>query len=127
MLEGGHESKLEWNRYWLATYHSLGGESPETGAKGCPKAASFGLWYLGFLGNRPRLDWTIARIDQELGKNAAYAAIAIKLLLAGASQDIAVLWPAVRDFYHEITGEEAAGSEQGEVRLVVALFKEKQL
>ncbi len=42
----GTENKLIWNRLWLESYQSLGGKRT-SGEKGCPRAAAYGLWFLG--------------------------------------------------------------------------------
>ena len=120
------ESVSNWNRYWLETYFDLGGTSKESSRKGCPKAAAYGLWFLGRLKNSGRntLDLTVEEVNLQLGKNAAYALIAVDLLQNGASRSAKSLWPLVQHRYMELTGTAAARSEQGEIRLVVALFGE---
>ena len=129
MREANTEAVSDWNRFWLKTYQELGGCSGESGSKGCPKAAAFALWFLGWLreGGRTLLSWAVPQINQDLGKNAAYVVIAAELLEKGASPATKQLWPLVQARYQEYTGQEAADSEQGEIRLVVALFRERQL
>jgi len=70
---------------------------------------------------------TVADVNRGIGKNAAYATIAIDLMNRGALTSAENLWPAVRSQYKTHTGQDAAISEQGEVRLVVALFLEHLL
>ncbi|HJT76852.1 MAG TPA: hypothetical protein VJ739_06580 [Gemmataceae bacterium] len=69
----------------------------------------------------------MVKIKRQLGKNAAYATIAADLLEQGESPAMDSLWPGVRDRYKKHTGEEAAEYEQGQIKLVAALFREHQL
>jgi hypothetical protein len=123
------EGRSDWNEFWVATYRELGGRARTTGNKPCPMAAAYGLWYLGFLseGTRKRRTWTVQEVNQELGKNAAYAVIAAQLLEAGQSTELDSLWSKVRSRFGTATGEEAAEREQGEIKLVVGLFTNEQL
>ena len=57
----------------------------------------------------------------------SYAVIAVKLLQSGAQADVPELWEQVRRTFKENVGIEPARSEQGEVKLVEALFEEKEL
>jgi hypothetical protein len=129
MQAAGTKEVSDWNRFWLQTYQALGGESDESGSKGCPRAGAYALWFLGRLraGKRPLQPMTVARINEVLGKNAAYVVIAADLLEGGAPESLDSLWESVRAQYKMHTGEEPAESEQGEIRLVVALFRERQL
>ena len=47
----------DWTKVWYEVYQELGGKTPNSGNKGCPRVAAFGLWYLGLVkgGGRPRL------------------------------------------------------------------------
>ena len=65
------------------------------GEKGCPRAAGYGLWFLGRLvgGGRAVQNWPIDRVNKDLGKNAAYAIIAVDLLASGAKPSHQELWP----------------------------------
>ena len=67
------------------------------------------------------------KIDTDLGKNAAYAIIASDLLSQGSEVSLVKLWSEVRRRYRSETGHEAAVTEQGEIRVVLALFLDKQL
>jgi hypothetical protein len=129
MRERNTEAISDWNRFWIETYREPGGTSDESGAKGCPKAAAYGLWYLGRVrhGKRPAQPLTGREVNRVLGKNAAYAVIAVELLRDGATRSPSSLWPLVQARYAELTHESPADSEQGEIRLVVALFCEQQL
>ena len=66
----------------------------------------------------------IDRVDRELGKNTAYVAIAVGLLKQGHSSDVSLLWSSVKSRYRDLTGKEPADREQGEIKLVAALFAE---
>ncbi len=129
MLAAKSESRATWNEAWFETYLELGGQSRTTGEKGCPKSAAYGLWSLGLLAGVARnfRKWSIAQVRKELGKNAAYAVIAAELMTGGAAPTVPSLWPRIRKRYEELTGEEAARSEQGEIRLVIALYCEAGL
>src|SRR5664280_1343983 len=85
MAATGNDDRPSWNRAWMEEYTKLGGHSATCGEKGCPRAAAYALWYLGYVDstNRPRLEWPIAKVHTELGKNATYAVIAFDLLDSG--------------------------------------------
>src|ERR1035437_7890675 len=85
MENAGRDDRASWNRAWGEEYIALGGQSASCGTKGCPRAAAYALWYLGYVRgtNRERLDWPIAKVYAELGKNGAYAVIALRLLQSG--------------------------------------------
>lgn len=129
MHESDSKSISDWNRFWLETYRELGGTSDESGSKSCPRAAAYGLWNLGRVreSGRQARRLSVREVNRELGKNAAYAVIAVDLLQRGASQSASSLWPLVQARYTELTDEAPADSEQGEIKLVVALFCEGQL
>ena len=129
VLHIGTCDERTWNRCWYKTYEELGGSSKTSGNKGCPRAAARGLWMLGRLRRGGRSfqarDAYEVYQDQDLGKNAAYAVIAADLLAAGASAS--GLWSRVQSEFKRLTGDDSADSEQGEVRLVVALFRNQEL
>lgn len=129
MATAGSEASTTWNESWLEVYRDLGGRARTTGKKGCPMAAAYGLWYLGILVGvaRTRRVWSVKRVNHELGKNAAYAIIAAELLANGSAPVVSSLWPVVRERFEELTGDEAAISEQGEINPVIGLFRERQL
>lgn len=120
------DDRTAWARCWYRTYRELGGRSQATGSKGCPRAAAYGLWVLGRIpqSGRPRLNWPVSRVFEELGRNAAYAVIAADLSKSGPAQSVQDMWPAVRLEFRRHSGEEAAISEQGEVRMALALRAE---
>jgi hypothetical protein len=129
MQKAGTEAVRDWNRYWLETYRELGGRSDQSGSKGCPRAAAYALRFLGRLrgGGRALRSWAVPQVNRELGKNAAYVAIAAESLTQGDAPAADRLWPFVQARYEDETGQEAAVSEQGEIKLVVALFRDNQL
>lgn len=129
VLRSGRDDPQTWNDCWYDTYTALGGSSQESGKKGCPRAAARGLWLLGRVrdGKRPAVSLTTAEVYRQLGKNAAYAAITADLLATKLNQSAAMLWPLVQHEFTRCTGAPPAGSEQGEVRLVVALARSHQL
>jgi len=130
MEAAGMEDRKTWSRYWVEFYRALGGTSSSTGTKGCPRCAAYALWYLGWLkgSKRPILSWSINEIRDKLGKNAAYAAIAFRLLRQGARpKPVDQLWKSVRREFNRETGETAASTEQGAVKLAMGLFFEGKL
>ncbi len=129
MRRAGTTEAADWARFWLETYGELGGRSNESGAKGCPRAGAYGLWFLGRLarGGRALQAWSIDRVNRELGKNATYAVIAADLLGTGMDTSLRQLWPAVQARYVQATGQEPAMTEQGEVKVALVLFCEGQL
>ena len=129
VLLTGHDDAETWNRCWYEEYQALGGTSYESGSKGCPRAGARGLWYVGRLrhGQRPLLVWPVDEVYRRLTKNAAYSVITADLLATRQGASPSTLWPLVRDEFRRLTGEEPAGSEQGEVRLVVALHRSGEL
>jgi len=129
VLRTGRTDAQTWNDCWYDAYTALGGQSQDSGNKGCPRAAARGLWLLGRLrdGQRPLVSWSTAEVYRELGKNAAYATLAAELQATRPGQAPAVLWPLIQHEFTRCTGVPPARSEQGEVRLVVALVRSQQL
>jgi hypothetical protein len=66
---------------------------------------------------------SVCDANRELGKNVAYAIIAVDLLADGSEYGTAQLWELVKRSYLAATGEAPASSEQGQIRLVQALAK----
>lgn len=130
MNAAGVEDPGSWAGYWVETYRALGGTSSSTGAKACPRCAAYALWYLGWLkgSKRPALSWSINEITDKLGKNAAYATITFRLLRQGARpRRLDQLWQSVQREFKRETGETAAKTEQGAVKVAVGLFLEESL
>ena len=71
--------------------------------------------------------WPVRRVNDELGKNAAYAVIAADLLASGANPSPHELWPAVQAHYIQKTRRDPAATEQGELKVAVILFSEQQI
>ena len=124
-MEATHATDTStWAKHWADSYWALGGRS-SSGSKGCPRSAAYALWYLGWLKGsaRPPLDWPIQRIAGHLGKNAAYAVIAAQALTRqGFAQSHSALWERVRSEFQRETGQTAAQSEQGAVKVAIRLF-----
>jgi len=126
----GKRDIQSWRDYWLETYRELGGQSDESGSKGSPIHAAYGLWRLGRIKNAniPYQHKRIDFINQNYGKNAAYAVLALDLLENRQdARDKANLWHLVQDFYRRTTHEEPAISQQGAVTVAVALFVDRQI
>lgn len=128
VLHTGREDSDTWNTCWANEYAALGGIK-SSGDKPCPRAAAYGLWILGRLrsGKRPLLAWNTAKVYCNLNKNAAYASITADLLATDPLRSATELWPLVQAEFTHCTGDAPAGKDQGEVRLVVALFHSQQL
>jgi hypothetical protein len=123
-------SQASWRKHWADGYWALGGASNSTANKGCAASAAYALWYLGWLKgtNRASLDWPVQRIRDRLGKNAAYAAIAARLLAQyGFTGSHTRLWRLVRQDFQIETGERPAESDQGAVKLALGLFLDGNL
>ena len=129
ILGTGTHDAVTWNKCWYETYTQLGGTSKTSGTKPCPRAAARGLWILGRLrrGGRPLQTRSVVEVYRELSKNAAYAVIAADLLAGDASRSSSALWRSVQSEFTRLTGDIPAESEQGEVRLVIALFRQQEL
>jgi hypothetical protein len=129
MRQAGATDSANWGRFWLQTYLELGGRSTESGKKSCPKSGAYALWFLGRLihGGRPPLNWSAKQIDTQLGKNAAYAILTAELLAGGAEPSAERLWPRVQDRYKREANDRPAATEQGAVKIAVALFRAKAL
>jgi hypothetical protein len=130
MNGAGSRDVSNWSTCWLKTYRELGGKSQESGSKGCPRHAAYGLWRLGRIKETtvPYQRMAINQINQEYGKNAAYAVLALDLLEKGKLADSkADLWRQVQDLYRIRVHEEPATSQQGAVTVALTLFEEKQI
>lgn len=130
MNKAGKQDSQSWNDYWFETYKELGGQSEESGTKGCPKHAAYGLWRLGRIKetNIPYHHQAINSINQEYGKNAVYAILALDLLEKYQdSGNKTNLWNQVREQYKKAFHEEPAISQQGAISVALALFEEGQI
>jgi hypothetical protein len=127
---GKHDIQ-SWHYHWLGTYKELGGKSEESGKKGCPAHAAYGLWSLGRIKETkiPYQQKSIRFIRQEYGKNAAYAELALNLLeKREAAKNIESLWIQVQELYRrDINEEPAKNQQQGAITVAVTLFEEGQI
>ncbi|WP_156479930.1 hypothetical protein [Collimonas pratensis] len=130
ILHKGYDDRETWSRCWYDEYKALGGTT-SSGTKPCPCGAAYGLWFLGRLcsGQRPLIKLTAEKIyrNKALGKNAAYAVIAANLLDTIRFHSDAELWSRVQSEFKRHTGDDPALSDQGEVKLVVHLFRSQNL
>ncbi len=135
MNAAGKDDFETWSYYWFKTYKDLGGQSDSSGSKECPKHAAYGLWYLGRISNSGKTfqNWALKRVNEELGKNTAYAVLALVLLENKRSEkgtegdwSKAELWAKVQELYQKKVGESPAQSEQGAVTIASGLFAEGQ-
>ena len=109
------EQGLEWNVAWRETYRDIGGQSDESGKKGCPMNGTKTLYLLGRIkgGKVTYKTLPISSIAEEYSKNGAYAILALEGLSRNPSISLTELWPYIRARFQEETGEVAAGSNQG--------------
>jgi len=130
MKKAGKDDFKTWSNYWFRTYKDLGGKSDSSGSKGCPKYATYGLWRLGHISKsgKPFQNWALERVNEELGKNAAYAVLALDLLERKRSEKYteSKLWAEVQEQYQKKFGESPAKSEQGAIKIARGLFEEGQ-
>ena len=130
MNNAGKRDVHSWSIYWLETYYELGGQSEESGSKGCPLHAAYGLWCLGRIKetNIPYQLMAINHINQEYGNNAAYAILALDLLgKKQATETKAGLWRQVQDLYRIRVHQEPAHSQQGSINVALTSFEEGQI
>ena len=135
MNTAGKDDFETWSNYWFQTYKDLDGQSDSSGSKECPKHAAYGLWRLGRISNSGKTfqNWTLERANEELGKNAVYALLALSLLERKRCQkdteghwSKAELWAKVQELYQEKLGEPPPQSEQGAIKIAMGLFAEGQ-
>jgi hypothetical protein len=129
MNAAGKDDIESWRNYWFQTYKDLGGTSDTSGSKGCPQHAAYGLWRLGRISNSGMVfqNWTLERVNKELGKNAAYAVLALDLLESKHDWSKTDLWSKVQESYQQKIGEQSAKSEQGAIKISLGLFTEGQI
>ena len=129
MNAAGKDDIESWGNYWFQTYKDLGGTSDTSGSKGCPQHAAYGLWRLGRISNSGMAfqNWTLERVNKELGKNAAYAVLALDLLESKHEWSKTDLWSKVQESYQQKIGEQSAKSEQGAIKISLGLFTEGQI
>jgi hypothetical protein len=130
MNKAGTIDIQSWSRFWLETYQELGGKSIDSGRKGCPLHAAYGLWRLGRIkgAGLPYQYDPIRFINQTYGKNAAYAVLALDLLEDGrAFRNIDDLWNQVKLLYRRTLNQDPANSQQGAITIALTLFEEDQI
>jgi len=118
-----------WDKFWVDAYKNVFNKSQETATaeKGCPRKAAYAIWLLGQLtcSNRQKIRLTetlVPRIANDLGKNAAYAVIAIIFVNNhGKEHSFQSIWQRVKSDFRRIVGQEPAESDQGPVELVISL------
>ena len=136
MNTSGNEDSVSRGDYWVRTYKDFGGRSDTSGSKGCPKLAAYGLWRLGRISNTGRAfeAWSLEQIYNELGKNATYAVLALECLegmqtgkILNGDRSRGTLWAQVQQAYLNKLAKVPAQTEQGAVRVALALFTEGQI
>lgn len=129
MNAAGKDDFETWSEYWFQIYKDLGGTSDNSGSKECPKHAAYALWRLGRISNSGKTfqNWSLERVNTELGKNGAYAVLALDLLESKRDWSKTELWAKVQESYQHQLGEPPAKSEQGAIRISLGLFTEGQI
>lgn len=136
MDEASKEDTEYWRANWSNSYYELGGKNQSSSIKGCPMHAAYGLWFLGRIrgSKRPILNWDLRKIDEKLGKNAAYAILALQYLQGTRGSVVRVenwtrakLWAEVQKAYKQELRKKPAQSEQGAIGIVLGLFREGEL
>lgn len=87
--------------------------------------AAYSLWYLGRVVDSVQTckNWEISKINHELGKNVVYTVLALEILQQqGNNTNRQALWSDVRELHQQTLNEEAAKSEQGQIKIALALF-----
>ena len=121
--------KKEWNKAWFKTYKELGGESQNSGKKGCPKNAAFCLFKLDRIkeSNMHFETLTYQEIQAQYGPNGVYAIMAIDILQAEPSLDLNSLWKKVQEKYKKEIRKKPAISNQGAVTVAFKLFNNRNV
>ncbi len=123
--EEGRSDSRTWATCWEESYRELGGCKVSVGRKPCSKNAAYGLWLLGRIKGTGRA-WqniSVCDVNREMGKNAAYAVIAVDVLADGTNRNTRQLWEQVKHLYAAVTGELPAINQQGQISLVLALAR----
>lgn len=132
----GKDDFPTWSDFWFLTYKDLGGKSESSGAKECPKHAAYGLWRLGRISNSGQSfqNWTLEKINQEYGKNTAYAILALDLIEKQRGKrdtkndwSESELWSNVQELYQQKLRILPAESSQGAVKIALFLFMEGRI
>ena len=105
----------KWNDAWQKTYKELGGNSIETGKKGCPMKGAETLYRLGRIkgGGMERTDPLLREILDEHSKNGVYAVLALDELEQAPDISLTELWKKIQIRVQNELGEEPAASNQG--------------
>ena len=121
--------KKEWNDAWFKTYKELGGESQNSGEKGCPKNAAYFLFKFGRIkgSNMPLKTPSDQDVLDKYGKNGVYAKMAIDILQAEPSLNLNSLWKKVQDKYRKEIGKKPAQSNQGAATVAFKLFNNRKI
>jgi len=132
----GNDGFETWSKCWFETYKELDGQRAASGSKHCPQRAAHCLWLLGRISNSGKVfqHWTLERVLEDLGPNAVYSLWALDLLVRKRGEmnipdnwSTAEIWAEVRKLYPATLGKQPAVSEQGAVRVALALFIEDQI
>jgi hypothetical protein len=98
--------------------------------------AAYGLWHLGRISNSGKTfqNWTLEIVNEELGKNAVYAVLALDLLEGKCNEkesegdrSKAELWAEVQELYQQKLGEPPAQREQGAIKIALAFLQKDRL
>ncbi len=125
MGDWGREDPASWAEAWRRTYYERGGNNRSAAERGSPRSAGYGLWFVGRIreADRPFRRLSIYEVDRRLGKNAAYAELALRFLQGGRDpEDLKELWLAVRKAFRQETGRDPAHAQAGALDVAAGLF-----
>lgn len=132
----GNQDIKYWSTYWYKSCTELGGKNKNSGSKECPKHAAFGLWRLGRIegGGQALQESKLSEIDYRFGKNTTYAVLALEVLEIYADKmsgegywSKTKIWRTVKEMYKQRLPDVPAESEQGAVRIALALHRERKI
>ena len=109
------QSGENWNKAWQKTYRNLGGQSVESGEKGCPMNGTKTLYLLGRIkdSNMPYQNPPLRDVWDNISKNGVYSLLTLELLEKNPDWDIDQIWTEVQKQVRKRLGEEPAKSNQG--------------
>ena len=109
------QQDTKWNDAWQKTYKELGGNSIETGKKGCPMKGAETLYLLGRIkgGGMERTNPLLREILDEHSKNGVYAVLALEELEKAPGISLTELWKKIQIRVQNELSEEPAASNQG--------------
>ena len=105
----------DWNHAWEETYREIGGQSIESGKKGCPMNGAKTLYLLGRIkgSDIPYRKPSLRDVWENYSKNGVYSVLALECLSRDPNISLSRLWTSIQKRVREDLGEEPAKSNQG--------------